>query len=81
MSERTESVHENRSTGLDPNLVLYRAPDLSLHIRSDNRIQISLDEKTVTSGPYALAILDTFSQPTSFSEALRKLGKRMLQER
>jgi len=46
-----------------------------LHLRSDNRIQISLDEKTVTSGPHALAVLDTFYQPTSFSEALRKLGK------
>jgi hypothetical protein len=75
VSERTESIQENRSTSLDPNLVLHRVPDLSLHLRSDNRILISLDGKTVTSGPHALAVLDTFHQPTSFSEALRKLGK------
>lgn len=75
VSERTEDIHENRLTGLDPNLVLQRVPDLSLHLRSDNRIQISAEGKTVTSGPYALAVLDTFHQPTPFAEALRKLGK------
>jgi protein arginine N-methyltransferase 1 len=75
MSERTENVDETHVRNLNPDLVLHRVPDLKLHVLSDNRIQISLEEKTVTCGPHTLAILDTFHQPTSFSEALRRLGK------
>ena len=75
MSEETANVDKNPMTGLSPDRILHRAPGLKLHLRSDNYVRVSLDEETVTCGPHALAILDVFYQPTSFSEALRKLSR------
>jgi protein arginine N-methyltransferase 1 len=75
MHEETTNVDKNPMTGLSPNRILHRASGLRLHIRSDNYVRISLDEETVTCGPHALAILDVFYQPTSFSEALKKLSR------
>jgi precorrin-6B methylase 2 len=75
MSERVQNTDENRLSKISPGLVLHRVPDLKLHVLSDNRVEISLEEKTVSCGPHALAILDAFQHPTSFSAAVRRLSK------
>ncbi len=60
--------------GLDPNMVLRRIPDVQVQISSDNNIQLLSDDVIYHLGPHGLAILDTFYQPVTVSEALRKLS-------
>jgi hypothetical protein len=75
MYERDRHTDDNPARRISPGLLLHRVPDLKLHIHSDNRVEISWEEKTVGCGPYTMAVLDTFQQPTTFSAALGKLGK------
>jgi protein arginine N-methyltransferase 1 len=75
MSGEIENAEQNPTMELSPELMLHRAAGLRLYVHSDNHVRISLDEKTVTSGPHTLVILDAFSQPTPLIEALRKLSK------
>jgi hypothetical protein len=74
MSEEM-NADQNPMVSLSPELMLHRVPGLKLQIHSDNHIRIDLDEKTITSGPHTLAILDAFCQPTPLFEALSRLSK------
>ena len=60
---------------LNPDLVLQRVPDVRLHIDSSNDIHLFLEDTVYDLGPHGLAVLDSFYQPTSLSEALEKLGE------
>lgn len=62
-------------TELAPTTVLQRAPEISVRLHSDNIVEITLgDGEAVCPGnSRALAILDAFSHPTSFADALDHL--------
>lgn len=62
---------------LTQNTILQRVPHIRLDIDSSNKVQILLEGKKFEFGAHALAILDAFSKPTSFSEALKKLQMRI----
>ena len=66
-------------TGLSPTTILRRAPALSLRLHSDNSVEIEAGDARVTCvGPArALAILDAFSGPTSFSDGLQALERQL----
>jgi hypothetical protein len=59
---------------IGPNTLLQRVPRLRLQLESDNSARILLDDRALTCGPHALAVLNAFSQPTSMSAALSKLA-------
>jgi hypothetical protein len=63
-----------RKSSLSPDLVLKRVPDVEVRINSDNNIQPVSEDMIYYLGPHALAILDTFYQTVSVSEALKKLS-------
>jgi len=60
-------------SNLTRNTILQRVPYLKLDLDSTNKTRIFLDGKLFEFGVHALKILDTFSHPTSVSEALKKL--------
>jgi hypothetical protein len=60
--------------GLDPDLTLKRVPDIKVHIKSDNNIEVASQDTNYELGPHGLAILDVFYQPMSVSEALKRLS-------
>lgn len=59
---------------LRPDLVLKRVPDVEVRIDSDNKVQLVSEGITHYLGPHSLVILDSFYQPTSVADALKKLG-------
>jgi type I protein arginine methyltransferase len=61
-------------SSLSPYLVLKRVPDVEVGFKSDNIIQLGSEDTIYYLGPHALAILDTFYQTVSVSEALKKLS-------
>jgi protein arginine N-methyltransferase 1 len=62
-------------TDLSPTTVLRRAPALKLRVHSDNVVEIEAGEVRTrcAANTRALAILDAFSAPTTFSDALQNL--------
>lgn len=60
-------------SNLSPTTILQRAPGLTIGLRSDNSIRITLNGQTVECGRHGLAILDTFYRPTSLSQAVNAL--------
>jgi protein arginine N-methyltransferase 1 len=65
-------------TGLSPVTVLWRAADVSIHAGSDEVTVRAARGETIHCGPRGLAILEAFSAPTSFSEAVEHLWNRDL---
>lgn len=64
-------------TQLTPDTVLQRVPNLKLEIDSSNYVQIYVPNGALDCGVYALAVLDTFSHPISFQEALLQLQSKV----
>lgn len=62
-------VHE-----LSPDTVLRRTRNLRLRIDSDEIVYVVKHGSVISCGPRGLAILDVFSKPTTFAEALDALG-------
>src|SRR5262245_29513554 len=58
------------------NLVLHRASELQLRCHSNNEVSITVNGNTIVFGPHTLAILDAFSRPAAFADALEKLRER-----
>ena len=58
-------------------LVLQRVPDLTVQLDASNMIYIGRGEGRIDCGPHTLAILDTFYQPRSLSDALELLKPRV----
>ncbi|HUP18688.1 MAG TPA: 50S ribosomal protein L11 methyltransferase [Gemmatimonadota bacterium] len=61
-------------SGLSPDTVLRRAPDVALELYSDNSVRVRLDGRTVGGGSRTLRILDAFAAPRAVADALRELG-------
>lgn len=61
-------------TGLRPDAVLRRVPDLRLELRSDDRVVLFVDGRAIESGPRTLAVLEAFSAPARVDEVVRALG-------
>jgi hypothetical protein len=62
---------------LTPDVVLQRAPELRLHFDSSGAITIRTARGIVECGPHGLAVLDEFSKPRPFADALKTLTARV----
>ncbi len=67
-------------TNLRQNTILQRIPDIRLHVDSGNSAQVFTADKRIQCGPHGLAVLDIFSRPTSFADALSQLKARGVQD-
>src|ERR1019366_4026012 len=56
-------------------LLLRRASNLSVSIRSTGDVVIDWKGRDLQCGPHGLAILDVFSQPVSFRKAMTRLSR------
>ena len=72
-SELGVRVAAERTANLSPQTVLRRAPELSLHVDSSDQVTITVEGGTIGCGPHGLAVLDVFSRPISFADALARL--------
>ena len=59
-----------------PGTVLRRVAELTIRVSAAGDVLASAEGDPVSCGPYGLAILDRFSEPMSFADALEALGSR-----
>jgi precorrin-6B methylase 2 len=62
---------------LTRDVVLHHAPDLPLLLHSSGEISVTVNGLTERYGPHTLAILEVFSRPIAFGEALEMLRPRV----
>ncbi len=55
--------------------LLRRAPELALRLESNGNVTIIRGSEEIAGGPHALAILDAFTRPATFAEALNRLKR------
>ena len=65
------------SHGLARDTLLHRASSMRLTLNSNGEATITIGGTSVAGGPHMLAILDQFSRPRTFSEALENLRTRI----
>lgn len=61
---------------LDPDELLQRLPDLTVHLQSDGSTRIVTEGRALLYGPHALRVLETFSRPVTFKDALQSSDPR-----
>jgi hypothetical protein len=62
-----------RRFDLDPDEPLQRLPDLEIRLQSDGSVRVDLEDRAFLSGPHTLRVLDAFSRPTTFKDAIEVL--------
>lgn len=61
-------------SGLAPQTVLRRAPDLIVRIQSDGQVRLSRGTEETRFGPHALLVLHAFSRPRTMRDVVQQLG-------
>ncbi len=62
---------------LHPDTVLQRIPEVSTRLQANDMVMVDTGDRTgIVLGAHTLAVLEAFSRPVSFSEALRRLEPR-----
>jgi len=62
---------------LSPDTVLRRLPELSVRLHANDEITVSAGDRSITCGSHGLLVLDAFSRPRSFAEAVAALAERV----
>jgi hypothetical protein len=65
-------------TELTPTTVLRRAPELEIRVGPDGDVRVTAGNDEISCGANGFAILDVFSRPIAFSDALAALNERVV---
>lgn len=74
----TDPSAEQPNLEIDPDELLQRLPDLTLHLLSDGSIRTDVTGRGILFGPHTLRVLEVFSQPTTFKQAMQVLRPNVL---
>jgi protein arginine N-methyltransferase 1 len=63
---------------LDPDELLQRLPDLTIHLQSNGSIHIESEDRGHLFGPHTLRVLEAFSKPATFKTTMETLRSQVL---
>jgi len=63
---------------LDPDELLQRLPDLTIHLQSNGSIRIDIEGRAILSGPHTLRVLEAFTKPATFNATMEALRSQVL---
>ena len=70
---QSENNRDNTMTAIHLSTLLRRAPELTLKLESNGNVTIFKGNDEIAGGPHALAILEAFTRPSTFADALSRL--------
>ncbi len=68
-----DSLAEEPRLEFDPDELLQRLPDLTLRLQSDGSIHTDVGGRGILFGPHALRVLEVFTRPATFKQAMEVL--------